>query len=81
MLQWTSLDNILKFNLIYLFLAVLGLHCYMGFSVFAMSMGYSSLQCTGFSPEWLLLSQSIGSRALRLQLLWHVGSTVAAPGL
>ena len=72
---------IIFFNLINLFLAVLGLHCYVSFSVFAMSKGCSSLQCTGFSLEWLLLLQSTGSRALWLQLLQHVGLTVAVPGL
>ena len=39
------------------------------------------LHCSGFSLQWLLLLQSTGSRACRLQQLWHVGSVVVAPGL
>ena len=46
----------------FFFLAVLGLHCYAGFSVVAMSGDYSSLQRAGFSLPWLLLFQSLGSR-------------------
>ena len=34
----------------------------MGFSLVAASGGYSSLQCVGFSLQWLLLLQSMGSR-------------------
>ena len=53
----------LKFiYLIYLFLAVLGLCCCVGFSVVAASGGYSSLRCAGFSLRWLLLLLSTGSR-------------------
>ena len=33
-----------------------------GFSLVAVSKGYSSLRCAGFSLRWLLLLQSIGSR-------------------
>ena len=52
-------------------------------SLVAASRGYSSLWCTGFSLWWLLLLQSTGSRARRLQQLrrtglaapWHVGSS------
>ena len=33
-----------------------------GLSLVAASGGYSSLQCTGFSLQWLLLLQSMGSR-------------------
>ena len=47
---------------IYLFLAALGLRCcaqaFSGFS----ERGYSSLQCAGFSLQWLLLLRSTGSR-------------------
>ena len=63
----------------FFFLAVLHLHCCVGFSLVAASRGYSSLQCTGFSSWQLLLLQTTGSRACRLQELWHVGSMVAAP--
>ena len=44
----------------YLFLAALGLCCYVGFSPVAASRGRVSLQ-------WLLLLRSAGSRLLRLQ--------------
>ena len=33
-----------------------------GFSLVAASGGYSSLRCVGFSLQWLLLLQSMGSR-------------------
>ena len=44
-----------------------------GLSLVAVSGGYSSLRCTGFSLRWLLLLRSIGSR--------DVGSVVVAHGL
>ena len=49
---------------IYLFLAVLGLHCCgrAGLSLVAVSRGYSSLRHAGFSLRWLLLLRSTGSR-------------------
>ena len=70
-----------KNNFIYLFMAVLGLHCWAGFSLMVASGGYSPLQCMGFWLWWLLLLQDTGSRARRLQPLWPVGSIVAAPRL
>ena len=42
-------------------MAVLGLHC-CTLALFAASGGYTLLQCTGFSLQWLLLLQSMGSR-------------------
>ena len=57
---------------IYLFLAVLGLHCCAGFSLVAVR---------SFSFQWPLLSQSAGSRALGLQWLQHMSSVVMAPSL
>ena len=42
-------------------------------SLVAVSGGYSSLRCTGFSLWWLLLLQSMGSRPM--------GSAVVARGL
>ena len=33
-----------------------------GLSLAAVSRGYSSLRCAGFSLQWLLLLQSTGSR-------------------
>ena len=75
--------------LIYLFLPALGLRCRAwGFSLVAASRGYSSLWCTGFSLQWLLLLQSTGSRCTgfsscgtRAQQLWLVGSRVQAQQL
>ena len=61
--------------LIYL-LAVLGLHCFEGFSLVAASRAYSLVGMRG-----LLLRLSSGSRALGLQWLQHVASVVVAPGL
>ena len=52
----------------YLFvLAVLGLCCWSGFSLVAVSGGYCPLRCMGFSLQWLLLLQSTGSRTCGLQ--------------
>ena len=44
------------FCLLWVFVAARGL------SLVAVSRGYSSLQCAGFSLQWLLLLQSTGSR-------------------
>ena len=35
----------LMYNFIYLFLAVLDLHCYAGFSLVSVSRGYSLVEC------------------------------------
>ena len=51
---------------IYLFLAALGLHCCVrAFSLVVAIGGYSLLQCTGFSLQWLLCcrAQALGTRA------------------
>ena len=45
-------------SFINLFMAMMGLHCCAGFSLVAMS---------GFLLQWLLLLQSMGSKACRLQ--------------
>ena len=58
---------------IYLFLAALGLNCYVGFSLVVAKRKLLWLQCMGFSLKWLLSLWSMGSRA-------H-GSAVVAPGL
>ena len=57
-------------------------------SLVVASRGYSSLQCTGFSLQWLLLLQSTGSRRMgfsscstQAQKLWLVGSRVQAQQL
>ena len=55
------------FWLCWVFVAVCGL------SLVAVSGGYSSLRCAGFSLWWLLLLRSTGSR--------HAGSVVVAHGL
>ena len=46
---------------IYLFLTALCLHCFV-WALAATSRGYSSLRCSNFSLQWLLLLQSTGSR-------------------
>ena len=75
--MWCAL---LKILLIYLFLTVLGLRCCVGFSLVAASQGYSSLQCMGFSQQWLLLLQSIGSSTWA-SVAVVCGSVAAVPGL
>ena len=59
-----------------------------GLSLAAASGGYSSLRCTGFSLQWLLVLQSMGSRRMgfsccgpRAQQLWLVGSRAQAQQL
>ena len=49
--------KIKKNKFIYLFLAVLGLVAVRGLSLVAVSGGYSSLQCAGLSPSWLLVAE------------------------
>ena len=61
----------------YLVLAVLCLHFCASVSSCG-EQGYSSLQCMGFSLQWLLLLWSTGSRASGLQQLWLLGSSVQA---
>ena len=76
-------------------MAALGLHCWVfvaacGLSLAVASGGYSSMRCTGFSLQWLLLLRSTDSRhkgfsncGMRAQQLWckgvvaprHVGSS------
>ena len=64
-----------------LFLAVLGLHCCVGFFLVVVSGGYSLVAMHGFSLWWLLLLWSSGSKANGLQWLRHIGSAVVVPGL
>ena len=52
---------LLTFFDFYLFLAVLGLPCYAGFSL-VLASGVCSLWCMGFSLGWLLLSRSMSFR-------------------
>ena len=67
---------------IYLFLAALGLCCCEGFSLVAVSGGYSGfiVGCAGFSPQWLLLMWSTGPRA-QAQQVGPVGSEFVVNGL
>ena len=51
-------------SIIYLFLAVLGLHCCVGFSLVVASGGCSSLQCMAFLLWWFPLLWSTGSGGL-----------------
>ena len=68
-------------NFIDFFLAVLGLLCFMGFSLVATSGGYSLLPDVAFSLRWLLLLQSTGPGTCRLWWLQLVDSVVVAPRL
>ena len=64
-----------------------------GLSLVAVSGGYSLLQCTGFSLQWLLLLQSTGSRRVGFSRcdawasvvvahgLWSAGSVIVVHGL
>ena len=55
-----------KILFICLFLAVLGLHRCMGFSLVVASGGYSLVAVCGLLLRWLLLLWSTGSRVFRL---------------
>ena len=57
----TILSTFFKIYL-FLFLAVLGLHCCARAFSSCGERGYSSLRCMGFSLWWLLLLRSTGSR-------------------
>ena len=65
----------LFFKIIYLFLAVLSLHCCM--SLVAVSRGCSPLRCAGFLLQWLALECGCGTQASGA--LRHVGSS--QPGI
>ena len=66
----------------YIFLAVLGLCCCVGFPLAVVSWGCSLVAGHGFSLWCLLLLGSMGSRVLRLKHLQSVGLVVVvAPGL
>ena len=74
-----------KFIYLFIFGCIGSLLLCMGFSLVAVSRGYSSLQCTGFSLQWLLLLRSMGSRHTGFsscgtwaQQLWLVGSRAQA---
>ena len=73
-LGWTHL--VFKNNFIYVFVAALGLGCFVGLSLVVTSGGYSSLRCSGFSLPWLLLLWSMDSRECGFQDLQLPGSVV-----
>ena len=58
----TKAKNLTFKKFIYLFLAALGLCAERRLSLVAVSRGYSSWRCTGFSLRWLLLLWITGSR-------------------
>ena len=60
-------------NFMYLSLVVLDLRCCLGLLLLWRAGVPLSLRCLGFPLWWLLLLQSIGSRAHGLQQLWHTG--------
>ena len=68
------------YNCIYLFLAMLCLHCFA--SSLVVVSGHCSLALVHrLLIVWLLLFLSMGSRACGLKYLQYVGSAVAASGL
>ena len=71
----------LKTLVIYLFSAVLGLCCCMDFSQIAASGASPLVALHGLLTAVPSLVWSTGSRASRLQWLWHVGSVLATPRL
>ena len=60
---------------------MLGLRCCTGFSLVAVSRGYSLVAVHGLLSRWLLLLWSMVSRACGLQSLWLEVSVVAIHGL
>ena len=58
-------------------MAALGLRCSIGFSLVVAGGGYSLLQYTGFSLQWLLLI--FGSTGCRVQnqWLWHMACGIS----
>ena len=69
---WTSFFKLFIYLFIHLFLTVLDLRCYMGFSLVAASGGYSLV---GVRRHLISLASLVehGLWAHRLQWLWHVG--------
>ena len=79
---------ILRFKIIYLFLAACVFVAVHGLSLVEASGGYSLLRCVGFSLQWLFLLQSMGSRhvgfsscSTQAQQLWLTGSRAQAQQL
>ena len=70
-------DSFFK-QFIYLFLAMLDLCCYVGFSLLAVSGGYSLFAACGLLIAVASLVVSRGSRVCKLQWLWFLGSRAQA---
>ena len=65
-----------RFNFLSLFVAVLGLRCYAGFSPVAASGAVLKLRCSGLSLQWLLLWWCTGWAAPRhVRTSWIRGWT------
>ena len=75
----SSQVNACKLFFIFFFLATLGLGC-TRLSLVVAHGGYSSLECVGFSLQWLLLLRSRGSRRLGFSSC-PTGSATVACGL
>ena len=70
----------LQFLFVYLFTALLGLHCCSGFSLFAANGGYSLVAVQGLLIVEASLFGRTGFRVWGLPSMQHVGSAVVAPG-
>ena len=85
LLWWSVISDFLKINLfIYLFTYLWLCWFFVaarGLSLVAASGGYSSLQCAGFSFQWLLLSRSTGSRCAGFSSCGPRAPVVVAHGL
>ena len=75
-----KIQNLLKKLIIYV-LAVLDLHCSLGFALVAAGGATLQLQYSGFSLQWLLLWQNTGPQVLGRQQLWLLGSGAQAQWL
>ena len=81
------------FVCLFVFFGCIGSSLLRRLSLVAVSGGYSLLQCTGFSLQWLLLLQSTGSRRVGFSRcdawasvvvahgLWSAGSVIVVHGL
>ena len=65
---WHLFLKTILFIHLFLFLAMLGLPCYVGFSLVVASEATLQLWCSDFPLQWLLLLWSMGSRACGFQL-------------
>lgn len=60
------------------YLFFLNFSCVHGLSQWQQAGTMLWLWSMGFSPQWVILLRSKGSRACRLQQLWHTGPVVLA---